>query len=305
MTPIFTGLDASARAPDDRSPKPVSVFQINGAPLEGSSWKEHVLAKVSVPINAQPFDVDNDGDLDVVAGSRNERRILWFENKSSGALAFVEHAVEITGTSVPAEERPANAPGATRATVTGFNLDFADLNADGRVDIVLSEASSRVVWLEQPPKPSMPWTLHAIGTVGPDSSTGFALADIDGDGDHDLIVGGYSRGARDADGAVTPADSLGRIAWFERRSGSGDAWVRHDISRRARGMFDKFIARDFDGDGDVDFAGTRGNSVPYDGVFWLEQVRTREPVPSFAKARPQDSEEMPLPDEPEGRTARP
>jgi hypothetical protein len=60
-------------------------------------------------------------------------------------------------------------------------------------------------------------------------------------------------------------------------------------------MFDKFIARDFDRDGDVDFAGTRGNSVPYDGVFWLEQVRTREPVPSFTKARAHDSEEMPLP----------
>jgi len=63
-------------------------------------------------------------------------------------------------------------------------------------------------------------------------------------------------------------------------------------------MFDKFIARDFDGDGDVDFAGTRGNSVPYDGVFWLEQVRTREPAPSFARARQQDSKEMPLPDKP-------
>jgi FG-GAP-like repeat len=201
----------------------------------------------------------------------------------------------ITGTSLRAEERAVSTRGAGRVSVTGFNLDFGDLNADGRLDIVLTEASSRIVWLEQPTNPSLPWVLHAIGTVGPDSSTGFALADINGDGTDDLIVGGYSRGARDADGAVTVDDSLGRLAWFERRSGPAEVWVRHDISRRKRGMFDKFIARDFDRDGDVDFAGTRGNSVPYDGVFWLEQVRTREPAPSFTKARAHDSEEMPLP----------
>jgi hypothetical protein len=50
-----------------------------------------------------------------------------------------------------------------------------------------------------------------------------------------------------------------------------------------------------DGDGDIDFVSTRGNSVPYDGVFWLEQVRTAEPVASFHPARRQDSEQLPLP----------
>jgi hypothetical protein len=62
-------------------------------------------------------------------------------------------------------------------------------------------------------------------------------------------------------------------------------------------MFDKFVPRDMDGDGDIDFVSTCGNSVPYDGVFWLEQVRTDEPAPSFERARPEDSEEMPLPSE--------
>ena len=60
-------------------------------------------------------------------------------------------------------------------------------------------------------------------------------------------------------------------------------------------MFDKFVPRDMDGDGDIDFVSTRGNSVPYDGVFWLEQVRTDEPVPAFEPARANDSMQMPLP----------
>ena len=59
-------------------------------------------------------------------------------------------------------------------------------------------------------------------------------------------------------------------------------------------MFDKFVPPDMDGDGDMDFVSTRGNSAPYDGVFWLEQVRTAEPRPSFERARAEDSEEMPL-----------
>jgi hypothetical protein len=60
-------------------------------------------------------------------------------------------------------------------------------------------------------------------------------------------------------------------------------------------MFDKFIARDMDGDGDTDLLGTRGNSAPFDGVFWLEQLRSLEPRERFTPARQNESPEMPLP----------
>ena len=60
-------------------------------------------------------------------------------------------------------------------------------------------------------------------------------------------------------------------------------------------MFDKFVPRDMDGDGDADFVATRGNSAPYDGVFWLEQVRSTDQRPSFERAREADSQEARLP----------
>jgi hypothetical protein len=109
------------------------------------------------------------------------------------------------------------------------------------------------------------------------------------------MTGGYSLVSRLEDGVADIDDSLGRLAWFENRGGGLD-WTRHDFSRRERGMYDKFLPADIDGDGDVDFYSTRGNSGPYDGVFWLEQVRTAEPVPAFAPARAEDSPELPLPD---------
>ena len=82
---------------------------------------------------------------------------------------------------------------------------------------------------------------------------------------------------------------------MENRINKNEEWQRHDISRRKRGMFDKFVARDIDGDGDMDFYGTLGNSSPFDGVFWLEQRRSGTRAASFTPASIVDSPEMPLP----------
>jgi len=156
-------------------------------------------------------------------------------------------------------------------------------------------AGGGLAWIEQPARKGDAWNAFPIGSFAPDSITGLELADIDGDGDTDVMVGSYSRGPRTGDGDIALNDPLGRLGWFENPGDAKRSWTRHDISRRKRGMFDKFIARDLDSDGDIDFVGTRGNSQPFDGVFWLEQVRTAEPVAAFRRAREVESEEVPLP----------
>ncbi len=262
----------------------ISYFDLPADPLDGDAWVEHELTQVRIPINAQPVDLDGDGDLDVMAGSRGEQRVFWFENTSRrGAISFSEHSIEIAG------------GGDRSPRVTGFNFDFADLNGDGRLDVVLRDGRNGVVWLAQPEDPASPWTRHVIGDFSPEVLIGFALADIDGDGDADLVAGAYSQGERAQDAETGPEAAGGRLAWFQNPGDATDVWTRHDFSRRARGMFDKFIPRDMDGDGDIDFIGTRGNSVPYDGVFWLEQVRTADPVPAFEQARAVESRQRPLP----------
>ncbi|MCZ6887113.1 MAG: VCBS repeat-containing protein [Gammaproteobacteria bacterium] len=276
-----------------REKNTISWFDVTDEPLAGN-WIEHELTRVIWPINAQTVDLDGDGDQDVIGGSTGEGRIFWFENTSRGSVTFVEHPIVISGTSVPESfPRPPRFDG-DGALVNGFNMDFADLNGDGRLDIVASEYRGFLVWLEQPQRISEPWRLHAIGNLHPDNLVGFGLADIDDDGDLDVMTGAYSRGERARDGDIDADTPLGRIAWFANPGTPDEIWIRHDISRRKRGMYDKFIPRDMDGDGDVDFMGTRGNSASYDGVFWIEQIRTAQPRKSFAQVREIDSEQMPL-----------
>jgi hypothetical protein len=298
--PEVVTANKGAQAPTvTQAPTPMSWFEVKGDPLDGRSWIEHELGRVVWPINAQPVDLDGDGDLDVIGGSVAERRMIYFENRGGPGPTFQEHAIRINGTSLAGAERPPAKRNDRDALVSGFNMEFVDLNGDRRLDIVTFEfariVGRSVVWLEQPATPDGEWMLHEIGHYAPDEVVGLSVADINGDGRPDVMTGGYSGGARNADADLNVNVAAGRLAWFENPGATASAWPRHDISRRRRGMFDKFVARDMDGDGDIDFATTRGNSTTFDGVFWLEQVRSPTPIPSFRRAREQDSPELGLP----------
>lgn len=293
--------------------RPVSLFTLSGPPLEAESWTETVLHQDGIPNTALPVDVDGDGDMDVLAAARVRYQMSLLEQTGLGENGLPVMAAH------PIRLQPAHpVPGDWVGLADAFQADFADLNGDGRLDLAVNVIEMRggsgetlgagLGWLSQPESLDEPWVFHRIGNILPDWVTGIILTDLDGDGDLDAMVGGYSGlnilagaysgASREYDEpSVTASSSVARLAWFENPGDPAAGWTRHDISRRVRGMYDMFIAHDMDGDGDMDLVATRGNAGSFDGVFWLEQVRSAEPRKAFTPARSAESRPLPLPPE--------
>jgi FG-GAP-like repeat len=302
---------STADAAVDRS---TSLFVINGDPLDQSAWHEQVLFRKGVPNTALPVDIDDDGDWDVLAAERLKMRMTILEvddPHAADGVSVREFPIRISAGFDTNQD--------WRALSSAFQADFADLDHDGRKDLIVNVVedlgtrqpgfgTSGLGWLRQPASLDDPWTYFRIGNILPDLVIGISVADIDGDGDLDaitggysglnILAGGYSGTSRDEDDPrVTTSSTVGRISWFENPGDPRSNWQRHDVSRRVRGMYDGFIPRDMDGDGDVDFVATRGNSGEFDGVFWLEQVRSDTPQAAFKPARAHESRALPLPPE--------
>ena len=257
----------------------ISIYKLPKDPLQGGDWEELVLTQVRIPINSQPIDLDSDGDMDIVVGSRGEARILWLEN--IGNFNFQKHDINLAS---KLEEG---------SWLTGFNMDYADMNEDGRLDIISSVWPSSVYILFQPKYPNEVWTIKKVGDINPDRLVSVSIADIDQDGDKDIFSGSYSLGSRDKDDTEGSNRSYGSVVWFQN---NGDKWKKNNILRRKRGMYDKWIPIDLDKDEDIDFIGTRGNSEPYDGVIWLEQMDIDYSKNIFFPARKKDSVTVPFDD---------
>jgi hypothetical protein len=211
--------------------KGIELLTLPGQPSKGT-WRLEKLFGQSQDEALSAGDIDRDGRVDLLLGT------IWLRNEGARWAAF-------------RIDQDAGNPDRNR---------LADINGDGRLDAVVGfEAISKegdVVWYEQGAGATAPWKKHVIGTViGPMSVD---VADVDGDGDPDVIVGEHN--------LKDPASA--RLFVFENLDGRGSRW-HPAIVHTGDEHHDGALAVDLDGDGDLDIVSI-GWGHPR--VIWYENL---------------------------------
>jgi hypothetical protein len=257
---------------------------------------------------AQPADVNGDGQLDVVAVSRIDGEIVWFENRSaSGGFKFAEAqpiansfggleaviVADVDGDGDPdvgsadyRDDTVAWHENTGDGTFTTHIVDdaatgviavaAADVDGDGLRDMLASTATNdRVVWYRQMPRDSTDTGPARFGEAQLVSDSvnepeSIAVADVDHDGDNDVLSASFRSGI---------------VAWHE-NLGEGTFGARHIITRNAPEAL-AVLPVDLDGDGDVDIAAaSQGN----DRITWFENaIRSVRPSTEPAASDTTDS----------------
>jgi hypothetical protein len=183
--------------------KPEPILDASGAVLRvGQFWdygtKEWSKVETSkfaefLGISATPVDWDGDEDLDLVLGT-NEGRVFLRRNEGTRT----KHAFAAESEPVRAAGLDIEVPGAHAMPVV------ADWDGDGRWDLVTGGGSGGAFWYRNVGKHGAPefaavemLVQQASGQwEAPGQRTQVAVADYDGDGRVDLLVGDYRSRAK-------------------------------------------------------------------------------------------------------------
>jgi hypothetical protein len=203
------------------------------------NFAEHVIStSADVAHSVFAADVDGDGDTDVLSASLDDDKIAWYENDGDTPPAFTERII-------------------STAAAGAFSVFAADVDGDGDTDVLSASISDdKIAWYENDGTIPPDFTERVI-TTSADSPRSVFAADVDGDGDTDVL----SASAYD-----------NKIAWYENDGATPPNFTEHVITTRAHFVFSVFAA-DVDGDGDTDALSA---SESDDKIAWYENLGSVE-----------------------------
>jgi hypothetical protein len=252
-------------------------------------FQKHDINPKSAYESAGVFDVDGDGDLDIVCGN------VWYE-----APGWAQHKVR------------------EFARQGTYYNEFAtvpmDVNGDGRTDFVTASYFGKdIAWVENPGDKDREWPIHPIDTPGP-SEVALGV-DLTGDGKPEIFpntvnvvvfysleqaaaepkfrkydlgtaAAGHGVGSGDVNGDRR-IDLLTPKGWFEApEHPATETWTWHpEWNLGTAGI--QILARDIDGDGLSDVVWGNGHAH---GVFWMRQEKASDGQRSWSKPMLIDNE---------------
>ncbi len=196
-------------------------------------WTRHLFGEHSPSdVGACALDVDGDGWIDIVTGG------AWYRNSRHPETPFER---------IPFDPALAGA----------HDLLAADIDGDGRPEVLSMSDQNDLRWYKIPADPTRPWTPHSIG---PAMHAGLSVGDLDGDGCLDVVR---------------------TDVWFENVEGDGTRWEAHPTGPntppppdfRPPFAFNATISlvRDMDRDGKNDIVFTDAE-FPGGKIWWMENL---------------------------------
>ena len=247
-------LDIVAGAKGD--PAWLGWFESPPDPRDLSAWTWHPVQEAGWLMTIRAFDVDGDGDLDVVATDRKgpRRGAFWVENRGpahAGPDDWQEHRIG------PVDDHEA------------MHNEIADLDGDGLDDVLVAVKGGPIRFHRRSARLPVTWETHLVPMPsGSGTGKSVRVADVDLDGTHDLVV-------------ACEHATEGKIGLFWTSYDTAptrSAWSPRSISGPEGFIYDLVELVDLDGDGDLDVI-TLEEKGPYLasgydgrelGVIWYE-----------------------------------